>query len=72
MKTKLWYALPLLAVLGSAYASDDDVSPEILAQIQADCASDGVKAGMNSEDREIMNWLCVSNLRDYDNSISDD
>jgi len=72
MNTKLWYAIPLLAMLGTAHAADDEVSPQMLAQFQADCAADAAKSGLSADEREVMNWICVSNLRDYDNSISND
>jgi hypothetical protein len=70
MKTRLVFAIPFLAMLGLAQASDE-VSPEMLAQIQAECAGQGADAGLSSDEREVMNWLCVTNLRDYDNSDSD-
>jgi hypothetical protein len=74
MSPKIVYVLPLLAALTTAYAADgasDEISPQMLAMIQADCAAGTAKAGLSAEEREVMNWLCVTNLRDYDNSISD-
>lgn len=76
MNHKILYALPLLAALTTAYATtaaaaSDDTSPEMLAMIQTECAADAAKSGLKSEEREVMNWLCVTNLRDYDNTISD-
>ena len=75
MSQKLLYVLPLLAALTTAYAADeasDEVSPEMLAMIQTECAADAAKSGLSAEEREVMNWLCVTNLRDYDNTISDE
>lgn len=71
MNTKLWYAIPLLAVLGSAQAADDEVSAEMLAQIKSDCAAETGKSGLAADALEELNWLCVTNLRDYDNSDSE-
>lgn len=71
MKTLFVFTLPLLAMLGSAHASDE-VSPAQLAQIQAECADFSAKqTGLDADQREYVNWVCVGSLRDYDNSTEE-
>jgi len=75
MKLKVLFMLPLLTVLTGANAADiesNEVTPLMLAQIQQTCQQDVVKLGLGSEAGAAYMWSCVSNLRDIDNTKSEE